>query len=151
MKWNFRIVEKPSYKECKQMLKMIQESFGMKAETIYFFKIFADFGKIYTTYDNEIPICVIQTLKDWNDVRRVQIVSIAVHPNYQRKGVAIFTVEEMIKSLKSEGIRSVGIRVTPNHEPMLKIFQRKLGFSVLKKMEDYYGLNKDRLYLEKKI
>ncbi len=151
MQWKFKVVDKPTYQECEQMLSMIEDSFVSKAESIYFFKIIADFGKIYATYINKDSVCVIQTIRGWNDIKKVQIVSFAVHPKYQGNGIGTFTAKEMIKCLEAEGVKSVGIRLAPDNNPMLKIFQEKLGFFVIKNMENYFGLNKDRFYLEKSL
>ncbi len=149
MEWNFRVIDNPSYKECDQLLKMSQRAFGVEAESIYFFRIFVDYGKIFATFNHDEPICVIQAIKNWNDIGNIQLVSCATHPNYQEKGVATFTHRKMLQQLKKEGARSIGVRVPPLHEAVIKILQEKLGFSVIKKLSNYYGMGEDRLYLEK--
>lgn len=151
MNWNFKVIENPSHEESLSILKMAQDSFGVKAESIYLFKILAEFGKICVTYDDEIPICVVQMIRNWEDINTVQIASFATHPKYQGKGIGTFTAREIIKYLASENISNVGIRIEPKNKAMLKIFQEKLNFSVIEILPNYYGPSEDRIYLEKKI
>lgn len=151
MEFNFKVIEKLSYFECEKMLKMVHDSFDIEEESIYFLKIFADFGKIFASFYKNDPICVIQTLKEWNVIDRVQIASFATHKDYQRKGVGVFTTQKMLEHLKSEGIKSVGIRIVPDYAPMIKIFKEKFGFVAQKMLPNYYGLREDRVYFEKKL
>lgn len=149
MKWNFKVICNATYKECNQMLEMAHESFQEKVVNIFFFKNLADYGKIFAAFDRDTPICVIQTMKKWDNPENVQIISIAVHTRYQRLGVCTFTAQEMIKHLQSEGLKSLGILIPPNHSAVLAIFQRKLGFKISETFLKHFGLLEDRVYLEK--
>ena len=151
MEWKCRVISKPTYEECDQLLRIIQGAFGTKEESIYFLKTIADYGRLFVTFSQTEPICIIQAIKSWDDVNNVQLVSCAVSPDHQGKGVATFTHVEMLKKLKLEGVKSIGVSVPPDHAAVIKILQEKLEFVPIREIANYYGLGEDRLYLEKEL
>ncbi len=151
MKLVFKVLDKPTCYECDQILKMARKAFGVRAESIYFLRVIADYGKIFATYDNDKPICAIQTIKRWDRADGVQMISTAVHPDYQGKSIATYTATHMLDYLRLEGIKLISIFIPPKHTAMFSIFQEKLGFKICKECIEYFGIGEDRLYLEKEL
>ena len=125
--------------------------FHESSQDIYIFRLIADYGKIFVTFHEDTLICVIQTLKNWDNNSEAQIISVATHPSFQRQGICFFTAKNMIDWLATHGINSIGIRIPQGHTAMLRIFKEKLGFNVVNEIKEYYGPNQNRLYLRKDI
>jgi ribosomal protein S18 acetylase RimI-like enzyme len=76
--------------ECFAILSMMQMCFKESSHNIYIFRLIADYGKIFVTFDGDAPICVMETLKNWNDPHDAQIISVATHPEFQNQGIGFF-------------------------------------------------------------
>lgn len=152
MNLRFKVLGKDSKNaECFAILSMMQLCFKESSHNIYISRLIADYGKIFVTFHRDDPICVIETLKNWNDPHDAQIISVATHPKFQSQGIGFFTAKKMINWLASHGIDSIEVKIPPGHTEMLEIFKEKLGFNVINEIKDYYGPNQNRLCLQKKL
>lgn len=152
MNLRFKVLGKDSkYEECIAILSMMKMCFKESSHDIYFFRLIADYGKIFVTFHEDTPICVIETLKNWDDPSEAQIISVATHPNFQNQGISFFTANKMIYWLASHGINSIEVKIPPAHTAMLRLFKERLGFNVIDEIEEYYGPNQNRLCLRKDI
>lgn len=152
MNLRFKVLGKDSKnEECIAILRMMEMCFQESSHNIYIFRLIADYGKIFVTFDGDTPLCVIETFKKWDNPREAQIISVATHPDFQSQGIGFFTAKKMIDWLASHGINSIEVRITPGHTAMLRIFRERLGFNVINEIEEYYGPNQNRLCLRKDI
>lgn len=152
MNLRFKVLGKDSKnEECIAILSMMEMCFKESSHNIYIFRLIADYGRIFVTYHEDIPICAIETIKNWDNPTEVQIISVATHPNFQSQGIGSFTAKKMISWLADRGINSIGIRIPPGPTAMLRIFKERLGFNVINERKEYYGPNQNRLYLQKKL
>ncbi len=77
-----------------------------------------------------------------------EIISVAVRENWRRKGIGTKIVERLIENLKRKGARKIFLHVREKNEVAISFYQ-KLGFKILKKIENYYS-NGDSAYLMNK-
>lgn len=73
-----------------------------------------------------------QTVLDETDM-----MNIAVHPDYRRRGVAEQLVEQLVKVLKQRGSRCLTLEVRASNEPARKLYE-KLGFQQIGLRKNYY-------------
>ena len=76
------------------------------------------------------------------------IKTIAVNPDYRRKGIGTKLINFIIKRLKKEGAKEV-ILHTRTKNQTAHLFHKELGFKIVGQIENYYP-NGDNAYLMKK-
>ena len=85
-----------------------------------------------------------QTVLDETDM-----MNIAVHPDYRRRGVAEQLVEQLVEALKQRGSRCLTLEVRASNEPARKLYE-KLGFQQIGLRKNYYrNPREDALILRK--
>ena len=85
-----------------------------------------------------------QTVMDETD-----IMNIAVHPDFRRKGIAEELVNALVHRLRNRGSRCLTLEVRASNEPACKLYE-KLGFSQIGRRPNYYrNPREDALILRK--
>ena len=85
-----------------------------------------------------------QTAADETDMMNV-----AVHPDYRRRGIAQILIELLIPELKRRASRSLSLEVRASNEPAKQLYE-KLGFAEVGRRKNYYRNPKeDALILRK--
>ncbi|MGQ9542629.1 MAG: ribosomal protein S18-alanine N-acetyltransferase [Candidatus Bathyarchaeia archaeon] len=70
-------------------------------------------------------------------VRKGHIVSIAVKPNFRRRGIATALMSSAISALTAHGASEAFVEVRVTNDPAISLYQ-KLGFRVVKRIPRYY-------------
>ena len=87
-----------------------------------------------------------QTVMDESDMMNV-----AVHPDYRRKGIAEKLVMELVEALKKRDSRCLTLEVRASNEPARALYE-KLGFTQVGLRKNYYRNPKeDALILRKEF
>lgn len=87
-----------------------------------------------------------QTVPDESDMMNV-----AVHPDYRRRGIAEALVVALCDALREQGSVSLTLEVRASNEPAKALYQ-KLGFEQVGRRPNYYRNPKeDALILRKKL
>ena len=85
-----------------------------------------------------------QTVMDESDMMNV-----AVHPDFRRKGIAEVLVNALVEALKSKGSRCLTLEVRASNVPAITLYE-KLGFSEIGRRKNYYrNPREDALILRK--
>ena len=85
-----------------------------------------------------------QTVMDETDMMNV-----AVHPDYRRKGIAEALVSGLVDQLKKRRSRCLTLEVRASNDPAKKLYE-KLGFSQIGRRPNYYrNPREDALILRK--
>ena len=85
-----------------------------------------------------------QTVLDETDM-----MNIAVHPDYRRKGIAEALVTALIARLKEQGSTSLMLEVRASNEPARKLYE-KMGFVQVGRRPNYYRNPKEDAYILRK-
>ena len=85
-----------------------------------------------------------QTVLDETDMMNV-----AVHPVFRRKGIAEALVNALVEALKTKGSRCLTLEVRASNVPAITLYE-KLGFSEIGRRKNYYrNPREDALILRK--
>lgn len=105
----------------------------------------------FTALMNECPrLFLVATLADRTagysstvaDAERAELVSVAVHPRYRRRGVARALINRMVTLLRGEGVRQVWLTVRPANADAIRLYE-SFGFRHVRRVKDYYGRGRD--------
>lgn len=78
------------------------------------------------------------------------IVSIAVHPDYRKRGLGRFLMEKAEEELKRRGCRRVFLEVRVSNTPAIKLYQR-LGYIKFRVIPHYYQDGEDAYLMLKSL
>lgn len=79
------------------------------------------------------------------------MMNIAVHPDFRRRGVAQHLVEGLVAGLKEKDVRCLTLEVRASNDPAIALYQ-KLGFVQVGRRPNYYRNPKeDALILRKEF
>ena len=85
-----------------------------------------------------------QTVMDETDMMNV-----AVHPDFRRKGIAEALVNTLVENLQKMGSRCLTLEVRASNAPAIALYE-KLGFSEIGRRKNYYrNPREDALILRK--
>lgn len=87
-----------------------------------------------------------QTVIDETDM-----MNIAVHPEYRRRGIAEALIDALINALGEKGSRALSLEVRASNDPAIALYQ-KMGFSQVGRRPNYYrNPREDALILRKEF
>ena len=86
-----------------------------------------------------------QTVMDESDMMNV-----AVHPEFRRRGIAEALVNALCAALKEQGSVSLTLEVRASNEPAKALYE-KLGFEQVGKRPNYYRNPKEDAYILRKM
>ncbi|MEX0569134.1 MAG: ribosomal protein S18-alanine N-acetyltransferase [Candidatus Njordarchaeota archaeon] len=78
------------------------------------------------------------------------IISIAVHPNYRRKGIGSALIKELINRLKKIDIKMVYLECRVSNEAAIE-FYKKHGFEIKERVPHYYSNSEDAYIMIKRF
>ncbi len=84
-------------------------------------------------------------------IRRGHIISLAVLPEYRRRGIATRLMEAALRSLRDEyGAREVYLEVRVSNTPAINLY-KKLGFRVIHVIPRYYADGEDAYLMAREL
>ena len=86
----------------------------------------------------------------WLVAAEVQILNVATHPDWRRKGLGRWLVEAVLEEARQEGAARVTLEVRRYNLPAIALYER-LGFRRVGERRNYYGGGEDALLMEKDV
>ena len=82
-------------------------------------------------------------------MEETDMMNVAVHPDFRRKGIAEALVDGLVAALKEKGSRCLTLEVRASNEPAIRLYE-KLGFAQIGRRPKYYrNPREDALILRK--
>ena len=78
------------------------------------------------------------------------MMNVAVHPDFRRRGIAEALVLELARALKEKGNHSLSLEVRQSNEPAKKLYE-KLGFEQVGLRPNYYRNPREAALILKKV
>ena len=92
---------------------------------------------------------VIGYVGSQSSIDEADIMNVAVHPDFRRKGIAETLINRLVADLKERGIHALLLEVRVSNAPAIALYE-KLGFSQVGRRKNYYHNPKeDALILRK--
>jgi [ribosomal protein S18]-alanine N-acetyltransferase len=79
-----------------------------------------------------------------------ELITLDVHPDYRRRGIASALLTESLRKLREIGHRSVRCQIGVGNEPSLDL-HRRFGFHPKRVLKHYYGPGRDAYLLQTKL
>jgi ribosomal-protein-alanine N-acetyltransferase len=76
--------------------------------------------------------------------KAAELVSVAVHPRYRKRGVAAVLMRRVLTLLRKDAIEQCWLMVRPGNRGALRLY-RAFGFTRVRRVKDYYGRGRDGL------
>jgi len=86
----------------------------------------------------------------FNLTKRAHLVSVAVLPEYQHKGVGTALLKNALKNMPQYGAKECFLEVRVSNTPAVEMY-RKLGFLIVRRSRGYYADGEDANIMEKKL
>lgn len=99
---------------------------------------------VYMAYDQKNPIGYILYKQKDNEI---EIIGLAVTPQYQNKGVGTLLMNKFLDNIKKQKIM---LTTHPFNSQAIR-FYLKFGFSISAWKDNYFGNNQPRLILKKEV
>ena len=77
------------------------------------------------------------------------MMNVAVHPDYRRRGIAESLIESLIRELKNRGSHALMLEVRDSNEPAIALYE-KLGFQQVGLRKNYYHTPKEHARILRK-
>ena len=77
------------------------------------------------------------------------VMNVAVHPDYRRRGIAESLIEVLIRELKNRGSHALMLEVRDSNEPAIALYE-KLGFQQVGLRKNYYHNPKEHARILRK-
>ncbi len=102
---------------------------------------------IALSHDNIIGSIIILLKRN---IANARIYSLNVHPDYRGRGFASFLMDTSLKLLKQRGFKNITLEVGINNKAALNLYISK-GFTIDKKLKNYYKNGDDAFHLIKRL
>lgn len=101
-----------------------------------------------TTLAREAPPShrVVGYICRWLILDEMQILNVAVHPDWRRRGVGRALMEEVLAEAREKGVRSVILEVRDGNANAVQLYS-SLGFQRSGVRRDYYGQGRDGIVM----
>ncbi|MEM1658639.1 MAG: ribosomal protein S18-alanine N-acetyltransferase [Candidatus Jordarchaeales archaeon] len=83
-------------------------------------------------------------------VKKGHVVSIAVMPDYRRRGIGRMLLERGLQAMRKYGAEEAVLEVRVSNEPAISLYKR-IGFVVVKTIKGYYHDGEDAYLMCKKL
>ena len=77
------------------------------------------------------------------------MMNIAVHPDFRRRGVALSLIEALVSELKERNVHCLTLEVRASNDPAISLYQ-KLGFLQVGRRPNYYRNPKEDAWILRK-
>ncbi len=77
------------------------------------------------------------------------MMNIAVHPDFRRRGVALNLIEALVSELKERNVHCLTLEVRASNDPAISLYQ-KLGFLQVGRRPNYYRNPKEDAWILRK-
>ena len=99
--------------------------------------------------ESERPV-LVGYLCRWIVAGELQILNVATHPDWRRRGIGRLLVEAALDEARDESITRVTLEVRRYNTPAIALYER-LGFRRVGERRNYYGAGEDAVLMEKDV
>jgi len=158
LKTNYRLRQfKPS--DLEGVIRVNRECLPENYTTLFFMNLYKRFPKTFIVAETNGEIvgyimCRIETgipsFKMLGITRKGHVISIAVLPEHQRKGIAYALMQETMQAMVSYKAKECYLEVRTSNLPAIELY-KKLRFEVTRTISNYYADREDAFVMAKQL
>ncbi|UCC58439.1 MAG: ribosomal protein S18-alanine N-acetyltransferase [Candidatus Bathyarchaeum sp.] len=158
LKANYRLRRfKPS--DLDWVIRINRECLPENYTTLFFMNLYKRFPETFIIAETNVEIvgyimCRIETgipsFKMLGITRKGHVISIAVLPKHQRKGIAQALMQETMQAMASYKAKECYLEVRTSNLPAIELY-KKLGFEITRTIRNYYADKEDAFVMAKQL
>jgi ribosomal-protein-alanine N-acetyltransferase len=148
---------KPS--DLDEVIRINRECLPENYTTLFFMNLFRRFPKTFIVAENSgepvgYIMCRIETgipsFKILRITKKGHVISIAVLPKHQKKGIGFLLVQEAMQAMVGYKAKECYLEVRTSNTPAIKLY-KKLGFEITRTIKDYYADGEDAFVMARHL
>jgi ribosomal-protein-alanine N-acetyltransferase len=141
------------------VIRINRECLPENYSTLFFMNLFRRFPKMFIVAENSgepvgYIMCRIETgipsFKILGITKKGHVISIAVLPEHQKKGVGFLLVQEAMQAMVGYNAKECYLEVRTSNLPAIKLY-KKLGFEITRTIKDYYADGEDAFVMARHL
>lgn len=116
-------------------------------QTIIFFYYYLNTISYVAEIEKEIAGFILADIKRKD---KAHIITLDIHPDFRRQGLATHLLELAEKEAINKGIKSISLEVDIDNEAAINLYE-KCGYAKVKKLKNYYRKRKDAFLMRKEF
>ncbi|NLM18051.1 MAG: GNAT family N-acetyltransferase [Candidatus Riflebacteria bacterium] len=113
----------------EQVEEIEQAAFGVDGLSVFNISLFARGDSLYcVSIDGRIVAEAIVLYALPSEKLDAVLFSLAVHPDFSRRGCATFLLNKVVEILKDKGFASLSLTMNPENVALKELYIRKFGF-----------------------
>ena len=158
LKANYRLRRfKPS--DLEGVIRINRESLPENYTTLFFMNLYKRFPETFIVAETNGEIvgyimCRIETgipsFKMLGITRKGHVISVAVLPEHQRKGIAHALMQETMQAMVSYKAKECYLEVRTSNLPAIELY-KKLEFEITRTIRNYYADREDAFVMTKQL
>jgi len=126
---------------------------------LYHLRDFQDLFIVATIFDNESEKVIGYSMNrveygfsnfGFSIVKKGHVISFAVLPQYRRKGVGSYMMQETISRFIKRNVSEIYLEVRVSNEPAINLY-KKFNFKIVSRIKGYYSDNEDAYVMALKL
>jgi ribosomal-protein-alanine N-acetyltransferase len=141
------------------VIRINRECLPENYSTLFFMNLFRRFPKTFIVAENSgepvgYIMCRIETgipsFKILGITKKGHVISIAVLPEHQKKGVGFLLAQEAIQAMIGYNAKECYLEVRTSNSSAIKLYN-KLGFEIARTIKDYYADGEDAFVMARHL
>lgn len=143
-------IRKFSFSDLNEMMEIEKTSFPNQKvwPKKYFKKLHQKYPEGFLVVESERKI--VGYIIGQKELKEAKIISLAITPNWRKKGIGTILIKFLINYFKKEGVKKISLHTRTKNKIGI-LFLKKLDFEISKKIKNYYQNGDDAYLMRKKI
>lgn len=143
---NVRLITEPDPELIAKVTALEKEAFGRGGLNEWHLPVIVRHGRLYILFEDERVAGAASLIKDWS-AGTAYLFDFVIDSGVRGKGYGRLFLEEVLNSLKAEGVSTVELSVAPENQRAIDLYE-ELGFEKKRMLSAEYGKEQDRWLME---
>ena len=140
------MITEPDSEIIAKVTTLEEAAFGRGGLNEWHLPVIARHGRLFILLEGERVVGAASLIKDWS-AKTAYLFDFVVDSGVRGKGCGRLFLEEVIDSLRVEGVSTVELSVAPDNQRAIDLYE-SLGFEKKRMLVSEYGEGQDRWLME---
>jgi Acetyltransferases len=131
----------------ERLVQLETEAFGIGGLNEWHLVPFIRHGRVFITRLNQEVVGSIQYMLDWENRRKAYLMGVSIDKRLRGQGSGTKFIKKSLQVLAGENIEEVELTVDPRNAAAIRVYEDKLGFTVVNTRNNEYGQGENRLVM----